>query len=164
MNSNKTDVFEMTAVDNRGNMLKIRELIHDDIKSLVDLYEIFWGEKSDRKKMERKFQDLENNPNYIFLCAEKENKVIGTIQGIICEELYGGCQPFLLMENFVIDKKHRKQGVGKILLTSLEDIAKIRGCTQILFITEANRKDTIKFYESVGYSSETHKGFKKSLK
>jgi len=68
------------------------------------------------------------------------------------------------MENFIVDKEHRKQGVGKMLLNSLENIAKNRDCTQILFITESDREDTIKFYESVGYSSETHKGFKKSLK
>jgi len=146
------------------NIMKIRALTHNDIDTLVGLYEIFWGEKSDRQKMKRKFQDLENDPNYIFLCAEKENKIIGTIQGIICEELYGTCQPFLLMENFVVNKEYRKQGVGKMLLNSLENIAKNRGCSQILFITESNRKDTIKFYESVGYSLETHKGFKKTLK
>ena len=145
-------------------MIKIRKLAHKDIETLISLYEIFWGEKSDRKKMERKLKDLENNDSYIFLCAEKENKVIGTIQGVICEELYGDCQPFLLMENLVVDKAYRKQGVGKTLLDSLENIAKNRGCTQILFITESNREDTIKFYESVGYNLETHRGFKKSLK
>ena len=145
-------------------MVKIRAVTHNDIESLIGLYEIFWNEKSDKQKMERKLQDLANNPNYFFLCAEKEDKVIGTIQGIICEELYGTCQPFLLMENFVVDKEHRKQGVGKLLLNSLEKIAKNRDCSQILFITESDRKDTIKFYESVGYSSETHKGFKKPLK
>ena len=145
-------------------MIKIRKLAHKDIETLISLYEIFWGEKSDRKKMERKLKDLENNDSYIFLCAEKENKVIGTIQGVICEELYGDCQPFLLMENLVVNKAYRKQGVGKTLLDSLENIAKNRGCTQILFITESNREDTIKFYESVGYNLETHRGFKKSLK
>jgi ribosomal protein S18 acetylase RimI-like enzyme len=146
------------------NEMKIRKLTINDVEALISLYGTFWGEKSDRQKMESKLQDLENNPSYIFLCAEKENKVIGTIQGIICEELYGTCQPFLLMDNFVIDEKYRKQGVGKTLLNSLEKIAKNRGCTQLLFITESSRINSIKFYESVGYCSKTHIGFKKSLK
>ena len=95
---------------------------------------------------------------------KKKNDVIGAIQGVICEELYGNCQSFLLMENFVVDKSYQKQGIGKMLLSSLENIAKDRGCSQILFITESNRNDAVKFYESVGYSAETHKGFKKSLR
>ncbi len=144
-------------------MVEIRELTLNDIESLIDLYEIFWGEKSDRQKMEKKFFDLKKNPSYIILCAVKDNKVVGTIQGIICEELYGSCQPFLLMENFVVDKNYRRQNIGNLLIKTLEEIAKNKSCTQILFITESNRKDTIRFYESVGYNSEMHKGFKKSL-
>jgi hypothetical protein len=35
---------------------------------------------------------------------------------------------------------------------------------QVLFITEANRKNAISFYESLGYNTTAHVGFKKSLK
>lgn len=134
------------------------------MESLVKLYESFWGERSDKQKMAKKFTDLKKNPNYIFLCAVKDNIVVGTIQGIICEELYGECEPFLVMDNFVVDASFRKQGIGKKLIKALEEIAKNKNCTQILFITETDRQDTIRFYESVGYKSDTHKGFKKSLR
>ena len=90
--------------------------------------------------------------------------MIGTIQGVICEELYGGCFPFLVMENFVIAEKYRGKGVGRQLLSELERIGKERKCSQIIFITEADRKETIGFYEKVGFNSTTHTGFKKSLK
>jgi len=36
-------------------------------------------------------------------------------------------------------------------------------CNQIILVTETNRIDACRFYESVGYKPEIHKGFKKKL-
>lgn len=144
-------------------MIDIRPLKKEDLTSLVDLYQLFWNERSDIERMKEKFAQLTDDPDYIFLCAVQEDRVVGTIQGVVCEELYGNCRPFLLMENFVVDKEYRRMGIGKKLLISLEQIAQTRNCTQILFITETDRKDTIGFYTSLGYSETTHVGFKKAL-
>ena len=43
--------------------------------------------------------------------------------------------------------------VGKALLTSLEHISARKGCKQIQFITKEYRLDTLRFCESIGYSS-----------
>lgn len=90
--------------------------------------------------------------------------LIGSVMGVICEELYGDCKPFLVLENMIIDKAYRNQGVGKELISELEKIATKRNCTQVILVTESDRIDACKFYESAGYSSQTHKGFKKKLK
>jgi GNAT superfamily N-acetyltransferase len=83
--------------------------------------------------------------------------------GIICEELYGSCDSFLVLENMIVDKTVRNKGVGKALIKELERIAKEINCTQILLITENDRIDAIKFYESAGYNPTTHRGFKKKI-
>lgn len=62
--------------------------------------------------MESKFIDLQENPNYIFLSALEENHLIGSVLGIICEELYGECKPFLLIEDLIVDQKYRRKGIG----------------------------------------------------
>lgn len=54
-------------------------------------------------------------------------------------------------------------GIGKRLINELETIAKQKDCYQILFMTEADRKDTIKFYESIGFDSKKNIGFKRHL-
>ncbi|MBL7976188.1 MAG: GNAT family N-acetyltransferase [Candidatus Kapabacteria bacterium] len=142
----------------------IRYITEHDLHDIAALYTIFWNDAMNISKMKDKFWELSQNPMYIFLCAEYHGKVIGTIQGIINEELYGECVPFLVMENFVVDEQHRGKGVGKRLLLELENIGKVRSCSQIIFITESNRTNTLRFYESVGFNSISHKGFKKSLK
>jgi len=142
----------------------IREMIADDIPQLEQLYRQFWGEESSIEIMIKQFNKLDKNDSYIFLSAVESNKLIGSVMGVICEELYGDCKPFLVLENMIVDKNHRIRGIGKALISELEKIAIKKDCTQVIFVTERNRFDAVKFYESAGYSSQTHVGFKKKLR
>jgi ribosomal protein S18 acetylase RimI-like enzyme len=123
----------------------IRRIKESDLHEVAELYSLFWNEKTNLSRMRDKFREISTNPHYIFLVAEMNGSVVGTIQGIVCEELYGECYPFLVMENFVVADNFRGKGIGRKLLTELEKIGKEKCCTQILFITETERKDTINF-------------------
>ena len=88
------------------------------------MYRQFWGEESSLEKMHEKFQELKDNQNYIFLSVLEDNQLVGSILGIICEELYGQCQPFMVIEDFIVDENHRQQGIGTALINKMEDYAK----------------------------------------
>jgi GNAT superfamily N-acetyltransferase len=141
----------------------IRDMIADDIPQLEKLYRQFWGEESYIETMKKQFDKLHKNDTYIFLNALEKNYLIGSVMGVVCEELYGNCKPFLVVENMIVDKNHRNKGVGKALLSKIENIAAMRNCSQVIFVTERNRDDALKFYESAGYCSQSHVGFKKKL-
>ena len=64
---------------------------------------------------------------------------MGSVMGIVCEELYGECQPFMVVEDVVVDRDHRRQGVGRALMMDLERRATERGCSYIIFVTEEDR-------------------------
>ena len=141
----------------------IRDMLVDDIPQLEKLYRQFWGEESSIETMNKQFEKLLKSESHIFLSAIENNKLIGSVMGVICGELYGDCKPFLVLENMIVDKNYRNRGVGKALVSELEKIAANRDCSQVIFVTERNRIDAVKFYESAGYSSQTHVGFKKKL-
>lgn len=84
--------------------------------------------------------------------------------GVICEDLYGKCEPFMVIENMIVDEEYRRKGVGKALIQEIEKQATVLNCTQIILVNEANRDDACNFYASLGYNPDTHKGFKKKLK
>ena len=141
----------------------IRGMLVDDIPQLEKLYRQFWGEESSIETMNKQFEKLLKNESHIFLSAIENNTLIGSVMGVICGELYGDCQPFLVLENMIVDKNYRNRGVGKALVSELEKIAAHRDCSQVILVTERKRVDAVKFYESAGYSSQTHVGFKKNL-
>ena len=141
----------------------IRKMLLGDIDQLAVLYRDYWNEDSDTQKMKQKYAELEADSRYIFLSAVRDDRLVGSIMGIVCDELYGRCESFLVMEDLIVEKNHRNNGIGRSLLDALETIAKERGCCQIQFITETAREDTISFYKSLGYDPSSHVGFKRKL-
>lgn len=141
----------------------VRDMNKGDIPQLAKLYNQFWNEETSQvEAMYSKFEKLQGNGAYILLSAVEGNQLVGTVMGVICEELYGECKGFLVLENLIVDKKYRNQGVGKALVGELE--RRVAGkCTQVILVTEADRKNALKFYESVGYKADTHRGFKKKM-
>lgn len=136
----------------------------DDIPQLAQLYKQFWDEESCVESMYIKFRQFREHGSHILICAVDDKQLIGSVMGVICGELYGDCKPFLVLENMIVDKEYRNQGVGKALISELEKVAADKDCTQIILVTESNRSDACEFYESVGYNPNSHKGFKKKLK
>ena len=143
--------------------MKVRRLKADDLEALAGLYKHFWQEESSLEKMQETFKKLEGNPNYILLCAEQQGNLAGSAMGIICDELYGECKPFMVVEDVVVDKDHRRCGIGTSLMRELEKYAAECKCSYIIFVTESERKEAHLFYESLGYKTDAYKGFKKKL-
>lgn len=141
--------------------MEISELTESDLEPLAGLYKQFWGEASSLEKMQATFRRLSKNPYYIFLGAKQEGDLVGSVMGIVCEELYGECKPFMLIEDVIVDKSQRRKGVGSRLMRELERRAIDHGCAYIIFVTEQNRTGAHRFYRALGYGSDAYKGFKK---
>jgi ribosomal protein S18 acetylase RimI-like enzyme len=141
----------------------IRALKETDLEALARLYEQFWGETSSLEKMQETFRRLKENPDYIFLVAEHKGHIAGSLMGIICEELYGDCRPFLVIEDVIVDRNFRHRGIGSALVRTIENCAISRNCNYIIFVSEAERTDAPPFYQSLGYSPDAYGGFKKRL-
>ncbi len=144
--------------------MEIRKMIVDDIPKLALLYNQFWNEDSCVETMIKQFEKLQRSDNYVLLSAVLDGELIGSAMGIVCEDLYGKCEPFMVLENVIVDKNHRRKGVGKALIREIEKYAVDSNCTQIILVTETDRVDACNFYASVGYNPNANKGFKKKLK
>lgn len=142
----------------------ICRLKKDDLPTLASLYKQFWNEDSNVGAMIAQFDQMSSEGNYILLGAFEEGCLVGSVMGIICRDLYGDCQPFMVLENFIVDKPFRGKSIGKSLMAEIEKIAFELNCNYIMLITDTQRTDARAFYHSAGYSPHTHIGFKKKLK
>jgi len=143
--------------------LDIVQLTEHELFSLAESFRQFWGEESSHEKMSVSFQKISKNPAYILLAAKQNDRLYGFAMGIICEELYGDYKPFMVIEDIIVDKNQRRNRVGASLMQELEKRAFTHDCSQIIFVTEADRLDAHLFYRAMGYKWESYKGFKKRI-
>lgn len=144
--------------------MKIERLSENDLVSLSEIFHQIWGEVSSLEKMKSTLSRIKENPAYVLLAAKHGNQLVGFAMGVICEELYGECKPFMVVEDVIVDERHRQKGAGASLMKELEKSAKDYECCQIIFVTESNRKEALCFYNALGYEYEPYKGFKKIIK
>lgn len=144
--------------------MKIVELEAQDLPALAGLFQQFWNETSSLEKMQKTFSKLRGNQAYILLGAKDAGRLVGFAMGIICEELYGECEPFMVIEDVIVDRNQRRSGVGAALMSALEQFAVERNCCQVIFVTETERTEAVRFYSSMGYDPNLYTGFKKQLR
>jgi len=70
----------------------------------------------------------------------------------------------VIVENVIVAKEMRQQGIGTRLMQEIEKIAKTRGCRYITLVSSAKRRKARDFYHGFGYDSALYRGFKKFLK
>jgi len=143
--------------------MRIGELSEQDLPALAELYRQFRGEESFLDKMRETFRRLEKAHNYTFLCARNGGRLLGSVLGIICEELYGDCRPFMVVEDVIVDREQRRRGIGSALIRAIEEQAVSRNCSYIMLVTDSTRVDAQGFYQSLGYHPEDYRGYKKYL-
>lgn len=143
--------------------LRIRELKACDLLDLARLYKQFWQEDSSLELMLHTFEAVRQDPRYVFLVAESQGRLAGTVRGVVCSALYGDCRPFMVVDDVIVDAGCRRQGVGRLLMQHLEKHATARDCAFITFVTETSRTGAQQFYASLGYDPDTYVGFKKRL-
>lgn len=144
--------------------MQIESLTHADLPHLPALFQQFWGETSSQDAMRATFGRIAANPAYVLLAARQAGRLVGFVMGVVCEDLYGDGRPFMVIEDLIVDQALRRQGVGQALMAAVEKAAIARNCGQIILVTEANRTDSIRFYQSLGYDAGAHRGFKKRLR
>ncbi len=142
--------------------MQIRTMTKADLPALAVLYEQFWGEQSDPAKMEQSFDAMQQEGPHFLLCAVAGAAQLGSGMGVVCRELYGTCAPFLVIENMIVDRGVRCNGIGRALIKELESLARERNCTQMILVTERDRTDACGFYESYGFQRDIA-GYKKKL-
>lgn len=135
-----------------------------DLAGLKDLYEKgFDSAVSNSDAITKTFEIIKDNPDYIILCAKADNRVVGSVMGVVCYELFGKCLPFMVVENVVVLNDYRNRGIARKLMLRLEECALQRYCSTILFVSSAHRFGAHKLYESLGYGIDKVNGYRKRL-
>ncbi len=138
--------------------ITIREATIDDLPVLCALVsELLASEvdfEPDYDKQYRGLKLLLDDPNSLLLAAEADGKVVGicSTQRLI-SSAQGGYS--ILIDDLVIDKNYRQQGLGKKFLDHVADWARARGITRMQLLCDETNFSGQKFYARTGWE-KTH--------
>ena len=91
-----------------------------------------------------KLKNIENQGTSIFI-IENTNKILLATGSLLVEQRFG--DPLGHIENVVVKKEFRKQGLGKMIVQHIIDEAKKEKCYRITLSCNDNNT---RFYENIG--------------
>lgn len=144
-------------------MVLIREVKEQDLEGLASLFSEFDQGVPDAGEMKVILRKYSCSEDYVYLCAEKDGKIVGSLTGVVGHSLLTQFSPFMVIEDVIVLCGHRGDGIGRKLMKRIEEIAREKGCRQIMFVSSAFRKEAHKFYESLGYRLDEVQGFRKGI-
>jgi predicted N-acetyltransferase YhbS len=144
--------------------MTIENLTYNHLEGLKELYEnAFEGSCTSIDAAHKTFELIKDDNRYNILCAVSDGKVVGSVMGVVCHELFGNCRPFMVVENVAVLNSHRRKGIAKQLMQQLEVCAAQHNCSMILFVSSHHREGAHKLYESLGYGVDKVNGYRKRL-
>ncbi|KEQ27828.1 GNAT family N-acetyltransferase [Paenibacillus tyrfis] len=144
------------------NIRSVSVTDYRDIYSLnLDFNPSFYAFSEEQVKERIEF--ITNHTKDIILVSEQNNEVIGYIHGSPYYLLFS--ESLVNILGFVVKKKYRNNGIGSMLIQSLEDWAETNGFSGIKLLSHPSRIHAHRFYERRGYVfTKDQKNFIKMFK
>jgi len=79
--------------------------------------------------------------------------MVGTCTVNVCANLSWSGRPYAIIENVIVSKDHRDQGIGKAILQYATDFSRKGGCYKAALMTGSKDPAIRRFYESAGFSA-----------
>lgn len=139
----------------------IEKLKKADIPQLLELYKELVDFENTREQANVVYEKMLADENYYLLVAKEEDKIVGTVLGIVCHSIPLTGMPFMVVEDVIIKEEYRRFGVGRKLFEEIDRIALENNCCYSMLVSSGFRKEAHIFYDKQGYNDEV-KGFRKN--
>ena len=142
----------------------IRNIQVEDAPALEHICKTALGHETTSAHLKNRIQELSHDPCYYLAVYEDDvtHQILGFIQAEKYNLLYGDNGWNIIA--LAVSPKAQRQGIGRQLLTSLEDQAVKRGYMFIRLNCNTVRADAHAFYHHMEYTCDkTQKRFIKSL-
>jgi len=148
---------------------KVRLATEPDLPRIVELLAQLAPDDPDREDTSSPlpydyhlvFREMAAGRQQLFV-AESRGKIIGTLVVIIVPNLSHRATPYAIIENVVVDAKHRSKGVGEALIARAVEEARNAGCYKVSLTSNKRRTDAHRFYERQGFE-QSHAAFRITL-
>ncbi|HLM61395.1 MAG TPA: GNAT family N-acetyltransferase [Pyrinomonadaceae bacterium] len=150
--------------------LTFRQATREDLPEIVRmLADDFLGARRERYETPlpvsyiKAFEEIVADKNNELIVAETNGEIVGTLQITFTPSISFQGGKRATVESVRVDQKYRGQGIGKELMLWAVNRARKENCFAVQLTTNAERKDSHRFYENLGFK-DTHLGMKLYLR
>jgi len=102
------------------------------------------------------FAEIRADPRQKLSVAELQGEVVGTIVLLVIPNLSHNGTPWAFLENLIVTEKHRRRGLGRMLLEHAVELARKSGCHMVELCSDVRRKEAHRLYDSMGFEAQAH--------
>jgi GNAT superfamily N-acetyltransferase len=131
----------------------VRAARHEDLAGLLALLSQLHDEREPigpTAALASTFAEMLATPGRTVLVAEDRGGLIGTLDLSVSANLTYDGRPWADVEKVVVDRDHRRGGVGRALLEQALTLAREAGCYKLQLISRGDRTGALAFYEELG--------------
>lgn len=147
--------------------MRIRNARLEDLERLLELYRepnsLYQEARAlAEEEARQRFAEVLGDEHQQVLVAEENGVVVGTLVLVIIPNLAHGGAPYAVIENVVVDKSRRGEGIGTTLIREAMGRAQESNAYKLSLTANLGRARAHAFYRELGMK-ETHLGFEVDL-
>ena len=141
----------------------MRKARAEDLDGLDQIMLVISDGPGNQEKMAQLMERIDKNEDKYLLVAEERTskKIVGSLCGVVFEDICGDCRPILLVENVAVLEEYQGHGIGRLMFEEIERWGKEKNCHYEILVSGMQRTGAHCFYSALGF--EEVKGFKKYL-
>jgi ribosomal protein S18 acetylase RimI-like enzyme len=135
---------------------QIRLCTKDDYASVFELLKQLWTDMpSNYETLQIVYTDALKSDKQKFIVGLIDNKIVGFCSLTIKNNLWQAGN-LGHIDELIVDKTFRKQGIGRKLIDEITVIAKENDCKRIELDSAFYRKEAHQFYKDLGYENRAY--------
>ena len=136
--------------------LLIRSCEPDDFRSIFDLFKQLWPSlELDYAALYAVYERALSSATQQLIVGVQEDRIVGFCS-LTLKNNFWKAGRIGNVDELVVDENYRGQGIGKKLISRIEEIATTNQCKQIELDSSFHRKEAHRFYERIGYKSRAY--------
>jgi len=139
----------------------IRKLELKDLEQVFKLLNELYENQIQYDIFVEKYKESLNDNNFYGIIAEENYKVMGVLISRLTNRLVKS-KYILFIDDLIVDKNYRSNGIGKLLLQNAIDHAIEKNCETVELTSYITNQNSHRFYEKNGFKKQHYK-FKKHL-
>ncbi len=134
--------------------LSIREAGEADLVAVLGLYAqpgLDDGSVLSEPQARSVFHRFRSYPDYKLFVAELDGAIVGTFALLIMDNLAHRGAPSGVVEDVVVDARHRRSGIGRRMMEFARQRCRQAGCYKMALSSNLKREPAHAFYETLGF-------------